>query len=154
MLLAGSSSAGRKRQRIVTALCAAACGASAAVAACGSDRSTPPFGSSRGAIAGRISAEGVALVGVSVSPVVYFEPACTGPALPVTLQPLAVVTGADGGYAVSLLANGFSSFAGCVRLTLQRPGENTTVTVTKAPVTFVEVGKGEPVTTPFDINWP
>jgi hypothetical protein len=86
--------------------------------------------------------------------VVYHEPGCTGPQLPVTLQPLTVVSGADGSYSVRILANGFSSFSGCVRLTLRRPDDAATVTVTKAPVTFVEVEKGDPVPTQFDIIWP
>jgi hypothetical protein len=86
--------------------------------------------------------------------VVYHEPGCAGRQLPVTLQPLTVVSGADGSYSVRILANGFSSFSGCVRLMLRRPDDAATVTVTKAPVTFVEVEKGDPVPTQFDIIWP
>ena len=143
-----------RRRLVAAASRAAVCGASAFALACDSNGTTPPFGSSRATVAGRISASGAALSGVSVSPVIYHESGCTGPELPVTLQPPTVVSGADGGYSVRILANGFSSFGGCVRLTLRRPEGGATATVTKAPVTFVEVDKGQPVTTQFDITWP
>jgi hypothetical protein len=132
---------------------AAMCIGSLLILACGSD-ATPSFGSSRATVSGRISAGGAGLVGVSVSPDIYYEPGCTGPALPVTLRPTTVTSGADGRFRVEIEAFGLSSFGGCVRLTLRRPEAGATLSVTKAPLNFVDVRLGPAITTQFDVVWP
>jgi hypothetical protein len=149
----GRRSPNRRGPWRLTAGLAAMYGGIVLVLAC-SDSTTPPFSTSRATVAGRISAGGTGLARVSISPVLYYELACTGPALPVTLQPATVTSAADGRFRVEIEAFGFSSFDGCVGLTVRRPEDGATMSVTKAPVTFVDVAKGPPVATQFDVVWP
>lgn len=148
----GRRSPNRRRPWRLTAGLTAMYGGIVLVLAC-SD-STPSFGASRATVAGRISAGGAGLVGVSISPVIYYVADCTGLALPVTLQPATVTSAGDGRYRVTVEAFGFSSFDGCVGLTLRRPEDGATLSVTRAPVRFVDERAGTSDTTQFDVVWP
>jgi len=115
---------------------------------------TPPFGASRAAVTGRVTSGGAGLAAVSLTAVVFFEAACTGAAVPVTFDPTNAATGADGRFSLGILANGFSSFDGCIKLTLTRAADGGTLSVTKSPVVFTDTRSGPPVTTQVEIAWP